>query len=232
MSDSKNYWLSDGAKDFHDLKDYKTFEMQPVIDLVKQARPKTLLDYGCGNGLVNTLFDKKIEKTLFDVNLDNFNNLAIDDLNKYNCKIVKEAKDLPTNYFDVVILSFVLVTIPDEKQYMQILQNIRRAKKKNGTLMILDAHPCFMQYDNSYFNAEEKISFPYLSYGVPFKKCITDPHKTKVCFTDYHWPLSFTINKLVESGFNIVRMGEIPDGDFGPYPTNKMYPPIYSMICK
>ncbi|MCL1891926.1 MAG: class I SAM-dependent methyltransferase [Alphaproteobacteria bacterium] len=206
--------------------------MQPIIDLVKRAKPKTLLDYGCGNGLVNTLLDKDIEKTLFDINLDNFDNLAISDLKECNCKIIKQAKDLPSNYFDVVVLSFVLVAVPDEKQFTEILQNIKRVKKKDGILIIVDSHPCFLQYDCSWFYSESPVKFPYLTPGAPFKRGLADSKDREIYFTDYHWPLSFIINKLSECGLSIVRMEEIADGGFGPRPKNELYPPIYSMVCK
>jgi hypothetical protein len=112
-------------------------------------------------------------------------------------------------------------------------------KKKNGKLVILDCHPCFIQYNNSYFNSKIPENFQYLSFGKAFTKHINaidseTGEKITCSFSDFHWPLSFTINKLVESGFNIVRMEEWPDIGFEKYneTKNEIYPPIYCLVCE
>ena len=229
MNSYKNFWESDKAQDFHEMKNYKTMEIPKIAGLIEKANPATFLDYGCGNGLINTMLSKKIEKTLFDINL---NNISIKNPDEYNCKISKRAADLPSDYFDMVLLSFVLVCVPDEKQIMEILRNIRRVKKRNGALIILESHPCFVQYSFSYFDSALDKDFKYLSDGAPFQRNIFDSAGDKISFIDYHWPLSFKINKLIETGFNIVHMEETPDEDFCGRPRNKFFPPLYYFICR
>ena len=236
MSTDENYWKSDEAQKYHADVNYKTLIYRKFANFVDSCKPNTLLDYGCGNGYIDTLLDRGIEKTLYDMKASN---VTIDDLEKYNCKIESNAANLPKDYFDVVLLNFVLICIPNEKIYSEILSAIKQVKKKNGRLIILECHPCFMQYDNSYFSSEFSEEFQYLSCGKLFTKNINainreTGEKEKQSFTDYHWPLSFTINKLIECGFNIVHMGEYPDLGFEKYieAKNEFYPPIYSLVCK
>ena len=236
MSGDRNYWKSDESRNYHEGKTYKLDVYREFAKFIESYQPKTLLDYGCGNGYINTLLDRDIQKTLYDIKSGS---VKIDNFEKYNCKIVTSTANLLKDHFDVVLLNFVLICVPDEKMYSEMLATIEYVKKENGKLIIFDCHPCFMQYGYSYFNVELPENFQYLSYGKAFTKHInTIDHetgeKTKCSFPDFHWPLSFTINKIVESGFNIVRMEEWPDIGFERYneAKNERYPPIYCLVCE
>ena len=58
--------------------------------------------------------------------------------------------------------------------------------------------------------------------------------KVTCSFSDFHWPLSFTINQLAENDFKIVRMEEWPDIGFEKYneTKNELYPPNYCLVCE
>jgi|GEM_PF-2045595 len=236
MKRVENYWKSDASRSYHEDECYKVDLYRKFVDFIESYNPKTLLDYGCGNGYIDTLLDSRIQKTLYDINPFS---IKIDQLAKYNCKIVSDLSSLPNDHFDVVLLNFVLVCVPDEKTYSEILSAVKYLKKEDGELIIFDCHPCFMQYSYSYFRAEISKNFQYLSYGEPFIKHINaidheTGEKVQCTFNDFHWPLSFIINKLVECGFNIIRMKEWPDDGFAKYneAKNELYPPIYSLVCK
>ena len=236
MGREDNYWESDASRNFHEDETYKIDVYRKFAKFIESYKPKTLLDYGCGNGYIDTLLDRDIQKTLYDIKPDR---VKIDNLEQYNCKIVSNTANLLKGHFDVVLLNFVLICVPDEKTYSEILSKIKYAKKESGKLIILDCHPCFMQYSYSYFNAEQPKNFQYLSCGKAFTKNINTidsetGEKVKRSFPDFHWPLSFTINKLVECGFNIVRMEEWPDIGFERFneEKNEHYPPIYCLVCE
>jgi len=236
MGKDANYWTSDESRKFHESKTYKMEIYHKFAKFIECYKPKTLLDYGCGNGYINTLLDREIQKTLYDITFDS---VKMDNFEEYNCKIVNSTEKLLKSHFDVVLLNFVLICVPDEKTYSDILSTIKYVKKENGKLIILDCHPCFMQYINSYFKTEIPKNFQYLSYGKPFIKHLNaidskTGEKIVCSFFDFHWPLSFTINKLAENDFKIVRMEEWPDIGFEKYneTKNELYPPNYCLVCE
>ena len=203
---------------------------------------KTFLDYGCGDGYMATLLEKNIEKTLYDIN---HGGIKEDELKKekHSYRIIDSLTELKMekykNYFDVILLSFVLICIQEEETYSDILKTIKHVKKEDGKLIILDCHPCFMHHRYSYFYTACSENFEYLSdKDNSFTKIIrgydkNDPSiKKEVSFRDYHRPLSFTINTLVECGFKIVKMKEWPDLGFDINKKNELYPPLYHLECE
>jgi len=61
--------------------------------------------------------------------------------------------------------------------------------------------------------------------GIPFRVRLTDAHGEKaVEFTDYHWSMSHTVNLLIETGFELMRMVELPDKAALKTSANKHFP--------
>ena len=99
------------------------------LDIIKG----NVLDYGAGK-LRNSLFLSEQEINLYATDLDvqvlkwdkkeKINFLFLDDLKKYK------------NFFDVVLLTFVLNVIVEEKERIEILKNIKEILKKDGILIV------------------------------------------------------------------------------------------------
>ena len=98
------------------------------LDIIKG----NVLDYGAGK-LRNSLFLSEKEINLYATDLDvqilkwqkneKINFLSLDDLKDYE------------NFFDVVLLTFVLNVIVEDNERIEILENIRKVLKKNGILI-------------------------------------------------------------------------------------------------
>ena len=99
------------------------------LDIIKG----NVLDYGAGK-LRNSLFLSEKEINLYATDLDvqilkwqkneKINFLSLDDLKDYE------------NFFDVVLLTFVLNVIVEDNERIEILENIRKVLKKNGILIV------------------------------------------------------------------------------------------------
>lgn len=227
-------WTSDEfAKKFHNMRLYKAAEIATAREFInKQHRRgelQTFLDYGCGNGAINTILPGDIEKTLYDINPDI---VPIDDLKQHNCELVKDVKNLPKNYFDAALLSFVLLCQDNEDSFTEILENIKRAKKSDGNLIIVESHPDYLEQEFSWYSSTTlNGSFKDMKPGTPFTRHIHEPGN-EISFTDHHYPLDFVMNKLSKVGMSVVGKKDIMDPGFGLRPKNEKCPALYSLICK
>ena len=88
-----------------------------------------VLDFGCGGGFLLNEFDYKIEK--FGVEVNDF---ARDQAEKNGIKCYKLSKDLPSNFFDLVISNNALEHC--ENPYLEI-KELHRSLKKNGIICLV-----------------------------------------------------------------------------------------------
>lgn len=73
--------------------------------------------------------------------------------------------------------------------------------------------------------------FDYHKKGEPFEVTIHDEtKKLSVTFIDYHWTLSYTINKMIQTGLNIENIIETED-DKSVSGFNKQFPPFIILIA-
>lgn len=233
MNNSKNFWFDrNNVKSFFNIGSAEQFTLQPeVARIIESLNPDTLLDYGCGDGFVNTLIGERIKKSLFDINSDSLLEV-VSNLKDYNCSGIYKEEDIPDNYYDVVLLSLVLICIESTEDHKRILQKILKSKKNNGRLIFVTSHPCFRQFKFRPFHTSfGNENFEYLKEGQPFT-VFMDELKSSVSIVDYHYSLSSTVNLLIECGFNIESVMEVKDIPLaeGEY-YNTLYPPFLIIIC-
>lgn len=204
-----------------------------IIDTVQQNGTKYLLDYGCGDGCLLEKLKHEIEISIFDKS-DGMLKMAKKRFGKRIVKIYNNHAVIPKNYFDCVILSMILVCVDNEKEYKQVLSDTYNTLKTGGIAIIAVTHPCFRQYpfsdyDTSYCHNQQ---FDYFKEGEPFEVTIVDKNtKKNVTFLDYHWTLSYTVNKLVETGFTIKKLIETKD-DIKSKIFNHLYSPFLILIAQ
>ena len=183
-----------------------------LAKLVNEQQPSKLLDYGCGDTRILDLIDKNIAVDVHDINVGMLEFARLKNGGRIgNYYLAKE--QIPSDYYDAVLVSMVLVCIGLEEEYLEVLRHIRRSKKEKGRAYIAVTHPCFRDRSFSNFHTSYggEQPFKYLKNGEPFDVYIEDEMPPSVAFTDYHWTFSFTLNAIVQAGMTIERVIETQD---------------------
>jgi ubiquinone/menaquinone biosynthesis C-methylase UbiE len=183
-----------------------------LAEYIFRFKSNKVLDYGCGDGRLLKLLNKNTDIDVYDINNEMLD-LAKAKLGDRVDNYFKQVSQITSKTYDCVLLSMVLVCVDNEHEYLSILKNIKRVKTDIGKVLIAVTHPAFRDRDFSNFKTSysKKYKFEYLDEGVPFEVFIEDEIPPKVAFTDYHWSLSFTINKIIESGLKIEEIKECMD---------------------
>ncbi|HMQ77445.1 MAG TPA: class I SAM-dependent methyltransferase [Flavobacteriales bacterium] len=206
--------------------------LNPVLlNMVHSRRPEALLDYGCGDGQILELIDPVIERAAYDPSPEMLQMLRQRQLPDID--IFERASSIPSNHFDLVILSMVIVCIPTLDVFKELATCIARVLKPGGTLIAATTHPCFRQYGFSDFKTSMGHSqpFEYLQDATPFEVSIHDAAEHQVQFVDYHWTLATTFRILTEAGLLVVGLTEIPDDASHP-DVNSLVPPYIVFECR
>lgn len=185
-----------------------------ILELVNDFNPSTLLDFGCGDGRLSKLMGNDIQISVYDISEEMLQK-ATNNLSNHT-KVYNDIRNLPKNYFDVIVSSLVFVCISNESEYILAMRTISTSLKENGKVIIGLTHPCFRQYYFSDFFTEFSSGkkFNYLKEGEPFNIKIHNESKTDfISFTDYHWTVSYTVNKMIEVGLKIEKIIELPDNN-------------------
>lgn len=228
-------WISDQKKYSRIFNESRKYLLHPkIIKLVNEYKPKKIIDYGCGEGRLIENLDRNLDISLFDIS-KNVIEVVKKKFDKRISNYYKNSKEIPSNKFDLVIFSLVLMTIKNEEEIKNTLNDILRIKTKNGKVIIAITHPCFRQYKFSSFYTEftNDSLFNYFKEGQKFKVTLKDlSNQKKISFYDYHWSLSKTINLCIDCGLKIVRLLEIKDIEEKPIRKKVYCPPYLIIICK
>ena len=230
----KQFWLSEQASKVFEIANAEQKTLQPIIaNIIEQSNPKTILDYGCGDSFVSRLINKTIEIGLYDINMREAIK-ASEHLKDRKCTVYGETEEIPKNYFEFIIFSFVLICLSNKDEFRKILKIFTHAKTPEGKVLIVTTHPCFRQYDFRpvYTEYSKGAPFNYFDELKPFEVFIRDDDRPAVSFTDFHWTLEDTINELISAGLVIERIQEIKDSTFDNIPANKFFSPFIIITCK
>lgn len=229
-----NIWL-EHPEDFLSVEHttLETIVHPEIIKLIRKNKIKRLLDYGCGDGRLVEKVKGITEISIYDKSKKMLD-FAKKRIDARIHKMYSDNKKLPTKYFDCVLLSMILVCIDNQKEFLQTLRNIHKPLRPGGTAIIVVTHPCFRQYPFSDYNTSycHNKKFVYFKEGEPFDVTIADKNtKKNVTFQDYHWTLSYTVNKLMETGFTIKQLIETND-DITSKKFNSLYSPFLILIAQ
>lgn len=229
----KNFWI-DNSTGYTELlhTSLKNVLHPMTVEIINEFKPQKYLDYGCGDGRMTEMIDGGIQISIFDISEDMLQQ-AEKRLTGRIDTVYRDINDIPANTFDVVVSSLVFVCIDNDKDFTTAMKAISKGLAVNGKAIIALTHPCFRQYAysdyfTSYTNGKK---FDYHKDSEPFEVTIHDESKKlSVTFTDYHWTLSYTINKMIETGLSIEKIIETDD-DKSVSGFNNQFPPFIILIA-
>lgn len=227
MSFNNSFWNSPEVREMYEMDNAERMILHPfTATWVESLKPKTVLDYGCGDGYLATLLDPAIEISLFDKNSSSLKQVS-ENLSAGRFRYFHNEDQLPYNYFDCIVLSQVLMCIPSKEEIGRIAENIHQYKKPSGKLLIIVTHPCFLQYSfgHWYTSYSKNQPFNYLKEADPYTVYMKRPDMDPLTFTDYNWPLSSILNIFTNAGFRLSMVRELKDEHFKKdWAINKYYP--------
>jgi SAM-dependent methyltransferase len=205
------YWENNADEYHNDLISEREILLPYIANEVNKLEGKKILDFGCGNGYLASLFSAESEITLYDLASNHLN--AKGDWNIQNEVVIcNSLNEIKKDYYDIIVQSSVLMCIPTINELRDILKFNYNSLARNGSLVISITHPCFLQYRYGHYKTSfNDENFDYLNNGLEYQVSMKKINKEPVVFTDYNWPLSTIINELLEVGFELTKMTEHPD---------------------
>lgn len=180
--------------------------------LINEQQPNNLLDFGCGDGRILTQIDPQIVVDVHDCN-EPMLSLAKqrNGARIRTCFLLRD--QIPSSQYESVLLSMVLMTIDNEAEHQSVLKSVTRILRDGGRSYIAISHPCFRdrQFSNFRTSFGSEQSYEYLKLGTPFTVYLEDDAPPQVAFIDFHWPLSYTLNGIIEAGMSITNVIETSD---------------------
>jgi len=212
---NSNFWQKKSSDKFFDVQcELRTTVAHPyILNKIKSRFDLKVLDYGCGEGdLSIKLADSGNDIIAVDISEKSIKEAKKRYIGKKNLNFLLLEEMDPHIQYDVIILSFVLVTVKTQQLALKLLKNISHLLKSNGEVYFIDTHPCFR--DKIFSTARTK--FNYVEYSknyIPFRVELSDCNdETKyVVFEDYHKSLSEIFSIFLKNNFLIKNLDEIYD---------------------
>lgn len=197
-----------------------------ILDALKDAQDKHILDAGCGDGF----FTNTLTKLGADVCGCDGSKKFIDIAKKEFCNVDFKVCDLTKellyedNSFDIVVCSLTLMDIDSIDIF---LKESARVLKKDGKLIFTIVHPCFFQAEWKTNDDGKKLYKKVYNYYDQNTEILNIWGNT----THYHRPISWYAKALKNSGFVIECISENPDNleNFVPIKPHQKKIPLF--IC-
>lgn len=210
----------------------KTILFPAVAKLLSLKEGDSVLDYGGGDGgFLEFFIDNKTHKYLYDPSK------GMIEFARKNRKTIQQFDisdgELSKSSFDAITLIHVVTVIKEDAELERIFLKINDLLKDEGVFVIGMTHPAFKNNFFSTFHTDfstHKVEYDYLRDGLPYYVHLNGGKKNDyISFECYHRPVSTVLNKLINAGFNILKVLEIGDKDFNK-PDKKFYFPPFLII--
>lgn len=221
-----SYWTE------HSLRFHRLFP--PVKDAMYQriaahvaakttTSPATMLDFGCGDGKLVPYLDKVQEVHLYDINPEFYESIKQANPER-SIRYFHAASDLPSNNYDAIACSMVVMCIDSQAGLEDCFQQMHRVARPGALLVVTVTHPCFRDKAFSYFRTScFGREYPYRTEGWPFEVHVDGPDGP-ITFTDHHWSLGFMLELIARTGWRLASLEELPDVPFRSN-VNEEHPP-------
>lgn len=205
MERNKNIWkekhLTHLFDNYDDTLEFK-FLFVPLIEKLKEEGVNTILDYGCGSGKLTNELSKLNGAEVYgiDISKDAITIAKSRDKKSKYILIPEERHLLDKKIFDIIICSFLFVTINEYKHFLSLINEMKSILKTNGKLYIFEFNLEALGLDFYYFKTEKKKN---LNMGDRFKVTMRTYQNTFFEFQDFYWDEQTIVNALINSGFRI-----------------------------
>jgi SAM-dependent methyltransferase len=188
-----------------------------LLRLIGEARGKSVLELGCGNGYwLRLLKELGAEKCLGIDHAPNQIEAAQqwqDAPQGIEFKVGDITKPMEfTEQCDVVFLEHVLLEITSAEGLAETFRNARSALKPNGKLVVSDFHP--FAPSSRPRNLRVADDFNYFEDGASFEAASQRVDGETIYYKDCHWTLSTLAQSITDAGFTISKILEpLPSTD-------------------
>ena len=207
--DSSNKWYnaSVGEKGHYY---HQTIILKKVVPLLDLKKEDSLLDLGCGQGVLQ----RHLPKTIHYTGVDNSKALLKEAKRMSKGEFIHAdvCKKYPLNReFDAAC--FILSLQNMEHPEKALLQTANHLKKEGKLLLVLN-HPCFRIPRQSNWGIDEKAKLQYRRMNmymsplsIPIQTHPSKGEESALTYT-FHHPLSFFVNELFKNGLMVSKMEE------------------------
>lgn len=211
--ETANYW----RERFGQFGDVSRIQLNDMLirKLPRYNEGDTLLDAGCGMGVLARYIAKSAPYRTFGVDLSPQAIAIARELSADFPAIewhVANLESLPfdANMFNVVTMNFVLTDVPDVEK---VLREVSRVTTPNGVLVATIIHPISslepIDHARRHMpnnHSPTRSAFTVKDYFTPQSGLYawTDKLSTRV----YHRPVSYYINTLIQCGFTLMNVDE------------------------
>ena len=215
-----------------------------LLPLMQPLEGRTLLDFGCGEGLlgqrlashgppgagVRRLLAIDQSGDLLKVARRNAEAAGGDFITQCEFQCGDETV-LPTpERFDYVLCSLALMMCEDRRRLDRAIAGLIGSCQPDGRVLLTLTHPCFRHAVHATFYNDMPDDFEYWQSGRPYRVNLDpDTRQVTTSFHDYHWTLADYAAAIHAGGGAIEQMLEAP----GQYDTSgrPIGEPAYLILC-
>ena len=130
---------------------------QPVMSLILERQPESVLDYGTGDGrLAERLSLAGVKVTAYDPD-----STMIDRCRRYGSAVEYGSSELlgdlvaSSTRFDAVVCSRVLCTVASPSEFDEVLRDLRQLVAESGTIIVAVCNPFHLDADSTELGVKE-----------------------------------------------------------------------------
>ena len=198
IAEDYNNWIIGNTDIFGQLISQK--RQDTFNSLLNNPINKTILDLGCGEGIIGRLFSNN--NSVFGIDYsEKLIQIAQTKDKTIDYKVADIQNELPylTNQFDFIVSNMVLMDI---ERIDELIRDVYKILKTGGVFIFSIKHPCF---DKDWLN-QDSTNFKYLdSFEVEKKLSLDFGNFCK----GFHRPIEYYINILLKCNFKISVFSEV-----------------------
>lgn len=187
-----------------------------IREKLTTLQPKRLLDYGGGDGQFAVLCAESLQLQEI-VTYDPAPRMT--SLARSLCADFKQIRvtgtieEIQSGIFDVVTFNGVWMCLTSRAACLGALSEVARFLRPNGRLVASVTHPCFRtcKFSNYFTDFSNR---DYFNDGTLFNVTIREGNR-ELRIVDAHWNLTAMSSQLIESGFVIENLYELPGSTSG-----------------